>query len=480
MRERESGFSLVEVVIAGAIGVFVLLVALQVTQMIIRSAISMNTRVDAQGSVERLVERMTSEAATAWAIFVPATDVLGQSNGDGHEIDFYSQDGSHRSYAWAYVYDKTTKAITRYTYWPGVSAIAGDSVGPVDGFAASPSQPASNLIANGSTIYDPLFANSAIADVRYTFAAANALDNSQDAPLGGNRVVRVHVSGSGVDRTELLTTGTAPTTFTIVVDYTPAPVPIPSPTPTPLPAAVATPTAAPTSTSPSTSAPPNPPQYTLQVTAPSPNPIVAGGPPSSFQATANLTPGTGTNPSGPQSIPVSAVVQASSAGICSVSGAAPTFTVSGTGTGTCSITVSGDASGVSGATLVNSPQIVAITVGPPDPFPCRYVGGTCVLPAESVSGSAECIDPFQGGGIETTSDYLFSTTQSGLVGQPLPGTLVGDPTTGESFTRTQAGVTVYELLKTKTRTVAFGSFRGKPTCRIVTSTKTSVIATIPG
>jgi hypothetical protein len=43
------------------------------------------------------------------------------------------------------------------------------------------------------------------------------------AAAGGNHVVRVRVTGLGVDRTTFLASATAPSHFTVVVKYTPPP-----------------------------------------------------------------------------------------------------------------------------------------------------------------------------------------------------------------------------------------------------------------
>jgi hypothetical protein len=220
MARDEAGLSLIEVVVGGAVATIVLLAVLTVTRQTIDSAARADARIRAAAVVDRLVERLTAEAASSWAVFVPPADVLGAANADGHEVDFFSEDGSHRPYAWAYRYDAASKHLTRYSYAPGVAAGASDDLGAFASFAAT----ATEVNATG----DPLFAHATAPLVHYSYAAMNGA-------VGGNAIVAVHFSNAASDRTALLASATAPTTFTFVITYTPAPPPAATPTPTPLP-----------------------------------------------------------------------------------------------------------------------------------------------------------------------------------------------------------------------------------------------------
>ena len=222
----ELGFSLVEVVIGGAIAVFVLLAVLAVTNTIGATAARLNARVQAQSAADRLTERLSTEATAAWAVFVPASDVLGNDNADGHEIDLFSEDGAHRPYASAYTYDQQTKLVTRYAYAPGIAPAASETIGPLDTFAAAAAD-VTDLANPSSAAYDALFATATAPVVHFTFAA-------MPGAVGGNGVVHVHLVASGVDRTAMLASATAPTTFTVVIPYTPPPASATS-TPAPLP-----------------------------------------------------------------------------------------------------------------------------------------------------------------------------------------------------------------------------------------------------
>jgi hypothetical protein len=117
-------------------------------------------------------------------------------------------------------YDPATNAVTGYAYAPGEAPVAGETYEGVTAFHAR-RFPISDLAKASSDIYDPLFAGAALVPVDVAFGW-------DPAATGGNELARVRVAAPGVDRTLLLASGTAPSHFTVIVDYTPAP---PAPTP---------------------------------------------------------------------------------------------------------------------------------------------------------------------------------------------------------------------------------------------------------
>jgi Tfp pilus assembly protein PilV len=218
--ERQAGFTLIETVIGAAIAIAVVWGLLVFADRLVFWAQAANGRVNAVANADRLVERMSSEAASSWAVWVPATDALGASNADGHELDFFTEDGAHRVYTWAYNFNAATATITRYALNPGNPPSAGDTLGAIDAFSASA------LSVSELGAYDPLFAAASATDVPFTFAA-------MPGATGGNRLVAVAITASGVDRSVLLASADAPTAFTVVVNYTPSPAPVATATPAP-------------------------------------------------------------------------------------------------------------------------------------------------------------------------------------------------------------------------------------------------------
>ncbi|HEY1977055.1 MAG TPA: hypothetical protein VGG89_10940 [Candidatus Baltobacteraceae bacterium] len=214
--EAQRGFSLAEIIVASAIAFTIGALLVWMAHATVLAAAHMDTRLSARSTFDRLAERLTADASSAWSVFVPARDVLGNANADGHELDFVSEDASHRSYWWAYDFDARASQVTVYAYAPGTTASAGDVYSGIGALAAE-THALTDLANASSDIYDPLFANDALTPVDVPFEWGGSA-------AGGNHLVRLRVTAEGVDRTMLLATATAPTHFTVVVDYTPPPV----------------------------------------------------------------------------------------------------------------------------------------------------------------------------------------------------------------------------------------------------------------
>ena len=212
---------LIEVLVAAAVAFVLVWLLVRLAGQTIFAAAHLDTRLNARSATDRLAERLESDAAGAWSIFVPANDVFGTSNADAHELDFVTEDASHRTYWWAYGYAPATERVTVYAYSPGSAPVAGDAFDGITGFGAE-SHPVTDISDPRSDVYDPLFSGTTAAPVDFDFGWSNALAN------GGNRLTRVQLEATGVDRTLLLSSATAPTHFTVVVEYTPPPA-----TPTP-------------------------------------------------------------------------------------------------------------------------------------------------------------------------------------------------------------------------------------------------------
>lgn len=213
--ESERGFSLVETLVAATIGLFVGYQLLAMTHATAIGASRFGDRLRARASADRLEERLSADAASAWSVFVPANDVRGNANADGHELDFVTEDRSHVPSWWAYAFDAASKRVTRYAYAPGGRLLPGERYDALDGLSARV-HPVSDLSKRDGGIYDPLFAGASAPNVDVTFGW------SREA-TGGNHLVSARLTGDGIDRILLLSAATAPSHFTVVVKYTPAP-----------------------------------------------------------------------------------------------------------------------------------------------------------------------------------------------------------------------------------------------------------------
>ena len=211
---HQRGAALLDLVVgaAAALVVFSLLVA--VLHALVVTAASRHAVMLARTQSDQLLERMRSEAASAWSIAVPAADITGESNADGHEVDFVSEDATRRIFHWVYRFDAAAQTVTRYVVAAGSSPAPGSSASGITGFTAR-LFPASALTDPASPIYDPLFAGASVVPVEYAFGGGGA--------VGGNALVQITIRAAQTSRTELFSTGVAPTQFTVVVRYTPQP-----------------------------------------------------------------------------------------------------------------------------------------------------------------------------------------------------------------------------------------------------------------
>jgi hypothetical protein len=212
---------LIEVLVAAGVAFVLTWLLVRLASETIFASAHLSARLDGRSATDRLAERLESDAAGAWSIFVPAADVFGANNADAHELDFATEDASHHTYWWAYAYAPATQLVTVYAYAPGSAPIAGDVFDGITGFGAE-SHPVTDLSDPRSDIYDALFSDTTVTPVDFDFGWSNSLAS------GGNRLTRVQLEATGVDRTILLSSATAPTHFTVVVEYTPPPA-----TPTP-------------------------------------------------------------------------------------------------------------------------------------------------------------------------------------------------------------------------------------------------------
>jgi prepilin-type N-terminal cleavage/methylation domain-containing protein len=213
--DGQRGYTLVEILVATAIAFVIGSVALRLVHATAFAAAHADARLNARGAADRLGERLIADAASAWSVFVPPADVLGKSNADGHEIDFVSEDAAHREYWWAYGFDAATSRVTKYAYVPGSPPAAGDTFDGITGLDAR-THPITDLGDAASDAYDPLFASDSLSavDVPFTWGGT---------AIGGNHLARVTISALGVRKVLNLSSGTAPSHFTVVVDYTPPP-----------------------------------------------------------------------------------------------------------------------------------------------------------------------------------------------------------------------------------------------------------------
>lgn len=184
----------------------------------------------AQGAIFQLTDNLTTEEDDAWAIYVPPNDVFGKSNGDGHEVDFFARDGKQQPYFWAYTFDSSAQTLTRYRFAsPNGTPTKDVTYSGITAFSAQ-TYPVTALKDSRTPIYSALYASAALQSGIVHFYPG------MPWIAGGNNITDVHIEASGGFRRDLeLVTTTAPSGFTVVLNYTPSPTPSPIASPTPAP-----------------------------------------------------------------------------------------------------------------------------------------------------------------------------------------------------------------------------------------------------
>jgi prepilin-type N-terminal cleavage/methylation domain-containing protein len=207
----QRGFTLVEVLVAAGISAMLAAIAIGLAHAAIGWSQRASAVADAQTALDRLEERFDAESAGAWSIFVPANDVLGNANADGHEVEIATEDALRRPSFRAYRYDANAQTIAEYVYGSaGATPIAtGDVTTGVTAFSA--------INGSASALAGPLFANASILD------ATVPLPFGVPEAVGGNRLTIVSATIGHFERDIVLASATAPSSYTVVLRYTPAP-----------------------------------------------------------------------------------------------------------------------------------------------------------------------------------------------------------------------------------------------------------------
>ena len=220
---KARGFSLTELLISTSIIVMLLIAVGGVIVQTLHVQIFHLSRAESSRTVSSLAERLSEEARTATAVFIPSIDVLGQPNGGSygaHEVDFFRRLSAGGDAYVAYRFDAATQAVTRYEYAPSTGGVAISNsdlaASGVAGFSAEREAVSSSGIVAGTS--DPL-------SVSINYGAPEL--------VGGNDVIVVQVQGislQGVPKsvtTIHLASHAAPTSLALLAPRT-KPTPPPS------------------------------------------------------------------------------------------------------------------------------------------------------------------------------------------------------------------------------------------------------------
>jgi hypothetical protein len=221
----ECGFTVIEALIATAIVTLVGLGGLAACKAIAHVSLVTRNAIGGADSLDEQIGRFHNDAATAFAVFVPAADRFGRANA-GQEVDFYSRADDGRAIRWCYLYDARAQTLARWDYDAGgPSGVRDIATGAIDPAAAYPPLKRVLRFAAAAVAADQLgdaqrntyagiaglFARKPQAlPVRYTDSA----DGTPPA-VGGNGVVELSLANATAARVVHLAAGSMPTGFTV-------------------------------------------------------------------------------------------------------------------------------------------------------------------------------------------------------------------------------------------------------------------------
>ena len=231
--KSQRGFTTLEALVALALCFAIALATFGVLRGLLDASSATASSTATGASIERLTDDLRSDAASAFAVFVPARDVMQRANdaGSAHEVDFYAETGSGAPTFWAYYYDAAAHTLQRFDYdASGRRGEADRTNGAIDTAARYPvlhdvtsftarTLEASDLVgpANlyGNAIA-PAFAGSAPQSLPVGFIGGGG---SARADLyGGNTTVQVAIATTHASRTIHLSTEALPSGFTVRAD----------------------------------------------------------------------------------------------------------------------------------------------------------------------------------------------------------------------------------------------------------------------
>lgn len=214
----QRGFSIFELLLAVALSTVLGFAAAGILTQIARAADGGYASARGSGDIDRELEALRSDAATAFAVFVPA-------RGPASELDFYSKTDGGRDVFWRYAFDPAAHALRRSDYdVTGESGVRDPQTGTIDPRASYPPLP--NVVAFSAQVLPATQLGSKINPYGTVSGAligpgARALPVSFDnggVPrrelYGGNAIVQVRLANATSARTLHLLSGALPSGFT--------------------------------------------------------------------------------------------------------------------------------------------------------------------------------------------------------------------------------------------------------------------------
>ena len=194
----ERAFTIFELLIAGAVLVMVLVPLVASISAMTRGAQSNLVYRASYSDTSQVVSGLQRDAASALAVFIPSNDVLGASNADAHEVDFFTRDSNKNPHFRAYTFNTASKLLQVSNYnSPGQASLNDGSATPLKSFTAS-------SISVDSLASDPMVS----AIFKGNIPKPIDINYGYPGVIGGNRITQVHLTNTVSDRTIRLLAGT--------------------------------------------------------------------------------------------------------------------------------------------------------------------------------------------------------------------------------------------------------------------------------
>jgi hypothetical protein len=234
----ERAFTTVDLLISGGSAVMVAAACIFAYSTFSHAAYAQAYNSAGKAAAQTVVDSLERDCGGAIACFVPASDVGGHSNADGHEVAMYTRDAAGTGKFWSYCYraSGTTNCSTSarsasvnlygayaWTDLPqnggAGPALAGAIASNITGLAAK-TIAASQLL---NTTTNPLTA-AVFQTAGYTTITDVTRRTGYTNVLAGNQVTIVSISSEGLSRTIHIAAGARPTHIqTVIGQVTPAP-----------------------------------------------------------------------------------------------------------------------------------------------------------------------------------------------------------------------------------------------------------------
>jgi YD repeat-containing protein len=226
----QRGFTLLDVSLAIVLAVALGLATLGVLRGMFAMSAAAATTSGGSLTLEQTSDEMRSDADTAFAVFVPARDVMGRPNAGvagAHEIDFFTRTDSGAIASWAYYFDAGAHTLRRFDY--DASGHVGEATradGTIDVTARYPALTgvtefrATTLQANdlvrSANVYAAAIAPALVgATPKPLPVGFTAPGDTRDDRFGGNVTVQVAIATERGSQTLHLSTAALPSGFTV-------------------------------------------------------------------------------------------------------------------------------------------------------------------------------------------------------------------------------------------------------------------------